>query len=129
MPAPPLTPENCRVCADGLQTLSLVCEQVSVLAVRPHALSVRAKMLHRPLWPALPLSTQPEPVSGLQAGLVWCVWWERVMAGIRDSEPEVAAQLLPPPEEATEDSERAADRGTPWRGFLRSGPVRPAECP
>ena len=46
------------------------------------------------------------------------------MADIKAAEPEVAAQLLPPPEEAIADGEQSADRGTPWRGFLRSGPVR-----
>ena len=46
------------------------------------------------------------------------------MAGIKESEPEVAAQLLPAPDEPAKDGEQAAKRVTPWRGFLRSGPVR-----
>ena len=58
------------------------------------------------------------------AGLLWCVWWESVMAGIKETEPDVAAQLLPPPEEEAADGAQPADRITPWRGFLRSGPVR-----
>ena len=50
------------------------------------------------------------------------------MAGIQESEPEVAAQLLPAPEEPVQDGEQPTDRLTPWRGFLRSGPVRPLRC-
>ena len=45
------------------------------------------------------------------------------MAGIKESEPEVAALLLPAPDEPAKDGEQAAERITPWRGFLRSGPV------
>ncbi len=45
------------------------------------------------------------------------------MAGIKESEPEVAALLLPPPEAPAKDGEQAVERITPWRGFLRSGPV------
>ena len=45
------------------------------------------------------------------------------MAGIKQSEPEVAAQLLPAPDEPVKDGEQAVERVTPWRGFLRSGPV------
>lgn len=46
------------------------------------------------------------------------------MAGIKESEPEVAALLLPPPEAPAKDGDQAVERITPWRGFLRSGPVR-----
>jgi MFS family permease len=66
-------------------------------------------------------SARPDPQRC--PGLLWCVWWERVMADIKATEPEVAAQLLPATEEATADGAQPADRGTPWRGFLRSGPV------
>lgn len=48
------------------------------------------------------------------------------MAGIKATEPDVARRLVSEPQE----SSGGAARITPWRGFLRSGPVRPgpADC-
>ena len=45
------------------------------------------------------------------------------MSGIKESEPEVARRLVSEPQELS--AVAGAARITPWRGFLRSGPVRP----
>lgn len=62
------------------------------------------------------------------AGLLWSLWWEQVMAGIKESEPEVASRLVSEPHE--QSTAAGAPRITPWRGFMRSGPVRsgPSRC-
>lgn len=56
------------------------------------------------------------------AGLVWVIWWERLVADMAVQEPEVVEQLqktvpMGASGEATQDT-------VPWRAFIRNGPLR-----
>ena len=57
------------------------------------------------------------------AGLLWSLWWERLMAGVRLKEPEVADKLESR-REIPGDTTASRDTPVPWRAFLRSTPVR-----
>ena len=48
-------------------------------------------------------------------GLVWSLWWERLMEGVLDTEPEIA--------EALDGYAGGQQQQVPWRAFLRNRPV------
>ena len=64
------------------------------------------------------------------AGLAWSFWWEAVVKGIQESEPEEYLKLTRTSRQA--EAAAAAKAGTalaaqepmPWRAFLRNTPVR-----
>lgn len=54
-------------------------------------------------------------------GIAWVLWFQKVMADIEISDPEVAYQLSAPAESSASDP---SSMSTPWRGFARNGPLR-----
>lgn len=64
------------------------------------------------------------------AGLAWSVWWEGVVKGIQETEPEAHAKLtntsrqLAVAAAAARGVAPAAEEPMPWRAFLRNSPVR-----
>ncbi|EIE18552.1 MFS general substrate transporter, partial [Coccomyxa subellipsoidea C-169] len=64
------------------------------------------------------------------AGLAWSFWWEAVVKGIQEDEPEAFLQLTRTSRQvaaaaaAKSGSALAAEEPMPWRAFLRNTPVR-----
>ena len=49
-------------------------------------------------------------------GLVWSLWWERLMEGVVESEPEIA--------QALGGFAGGKEQQVPWRAFLRNRPIQ-----
>ena len=59
------------------------------------------------------------------AGVVWSIWWEKLMASIAEEDPAIAAKMVNP-DHGAESGMAAAAAGepVPWRAFLRNRPVQ-----
>jgi ACS family sodium-dependent inorganic phosphate cotransporter len=52
------------------------------------------------------------------AGLCWSAWWETVVKGIEESDPEAFEKLT------SRVAGAAGGKAMPWRAFLRNTPMR-----
>lgn len=68
------------------------------------------------------------------AGIVWSLWWEKVLRGIAAQNPDLAVSLDPRRDELTGTavaskagsaaSQAPAAKTVPWRGFIRNQPLQ-----
>jgi hypothetical protein len=57
-------------------------------------------------------------------GLLWVLWWEKVLRDINVQDPDVAERLQRQRQASTSTAASSTEEAVPWRAFLRSGPLR-----